>query len=158
MENNMPVCYQLVGVPGAGKSTWVKNQTHLLGLTMVSTDYWVEQYAKSQDMTYSDVFEVAMPYAIEQMLEQVRLASKYNHSIIWDQTSTTIKSRKKKFNMLPNYKHIAVVCITPDRSVLDARLNNRPGKSIPKHVVDSMIEGFQMPTLEEGFKDILIVH
>ena len=154
----MPVCYQLVGVPGAGKSTWVKNQTGLLGLTIVSTDYWVEQYAKSQDMTYSDVFEVAMPYAIEQMLEQVRLVSKYNHDIIWDQTSTTIKSRKKKFNMLPNYEHIAVVCITPDRSVLDARLNSRLGKNVPKHVVDSMIEGFEMPTLEEGFKEILIVH
>jgi predicted kinase len=154
----MPVCYQLVGVPGVGKSTWVKNQTRLLGLTIVSTDYWVEQYAKSQDMTYSDVFEVAMPYAIEQMLEQVRLASKYNHSIVWDQTSTTIASRKKKFNMLPNYEHIAVVFITPLRGELDVRLSGRPGKHVPKNVVDSMIAGFQMPTLEEGFKEIVIVH
>ena len=154
----MPVCYQLVGVPGVGKSTWVKNQTRLLGLTIVSTDYWVEQYAKSQDMTYSDVFEVTMPYAIEQMLEQVRLASKYNHSIVWDQTSTTIASRKKKFNMLPNYEHIAVVFITPLRGELDVRLSGRPGKHVPKNVVDSMIAGFQMPTLEEGFKEIVIVH
>ncbi len=154
----MPVCYQLVGVPGAGKSTWVKNQTRLLGLTIVSTDYWVEQYAKSQDMTYSDVFEVTMPYAIEQMLEQVRLASKYNHSIVWDQTSTTIASRKKKFNMLPNYEHVAVVFITPNRDELDVRLSGRPGKHVPKNVVDSMIAGFQMPTLEEGFKEIVIVH
>ena len=154
----MPVCYQLVGVPGVGKSTWVKTQTRLLGLTIVSTDYWVEQYAKNQDMTYSDVFEVAMPYAIEQMLEQVRLASKYNHSIVWDQTSTTIASRKKKFNMLPNYEHIAVVFIAPVRSELDVRLSGRPGKHVPKNVVDSMIAGFQMPTFEEGFKEILIVH
>ena len=154
----MPVCYQLVGVPGVGKSTWVKNQTHLLGLTIVSTDYWVEQYAKSQAMTYSDVFEVAMPYAIEQMLEQVRLASKYNHSIVWDQTSTTIASRKKKFHMLPNYEHVAVVFITPNRDELDVRLSGRPGKHVPKNVVDSMIAGFQMPTLEEGFKEIVIVH
>lgn len=154
----MPVCYQLVGVPGAGKSTWVKNQTRLLGLTIVSTDYWVEQYAKSQDMTYSDVFEVAMPYAIEQMLEQVRLASKYNHSIVWDQTSTTIASRKKKFNMLPNYEHVAVVFITPNRDELDVRLSGRPGKHVPKNVVDSMIAGFEMPTLKEGFKEIIVVH
>ena len=154
----MPVCYQLVGVPGAGKSTWIKNRTSMLGYTTVSTDFWVEQYAIKNGMTYSDVFEVAMPYAIEEMLEQIRLARKYNHDIVWDQTSTTIKSRAKKFKMLPNYTHIAVVCITPDRSVLDARLNSRVGKSIPKHVVDSMIEGFQMPTLEEGFKEIVIVH
>jgi len=154
----MPVCYQLVGVPGAGKSTWVNNQILMDDYTYVSTDYWVEQYAKSQDMTYSDVFEVAMPYAIEQMLEQVRLSRKYNSNIIWDQTSTTIASRRKKFNMLPNYEHIAVVFPTPERSELDVRLSGRIGKHVPKSVVDSMIEGFQMPTLEEGFKEILIVH
>lgn len=154
----MPTCYQLVGVPGVGKSTWIKTQTRLLGLTIVSTDYWVEQYAKSVDATYSEVFEVAMPYAIEQMLESVRLAQKFNQNIIWDQTSTTIASRRKKFNMLPNYDHIAVVFITPDRSELDVRLSGRPGKHIPKNVVDSMIAGFQMPTLAEGYKDIHVVH
>lgn len=37
-------------------------------------------------------------------------------------------------------------------------MSGRPGKHIPKNVVDSMIEGFEMPTLEEGFKEILIVH
>ena len=154
----MPTCYQLVGVPGVGKSTWVKNQTLVSDYSLVSTDYWVEQYAKSLDMTYSEVFKTAMPYALEQMIEQVRLAGKYNQNIIWDQTSTTIASRKKKFNMLPGYDHIAVVFITPLRGELDVRLSGRAGKHIPKNVVDSMIANFEMPTLEEGYKDILIVH
>lgn len=154
----MPTCYQLIGVPGVGKSTWIKTQTLLPSYTLVSTDSWVEQYAKSVDATYSEVFEVAMPYALEQMLESVRLAQKFNQNIIWDQTSTTIASRKKKFNMLPNYDHIAVVFITPDRSELDVRLSGRPGKHIPKNVVDSMIARFEMPTLAEGYKDIIIVH
>lgn len=154
----MPTCYQLIGVPGVGKSTWVKTQTLVEHHTVVSTDYWVEQYAKSVDMTYSEVFKTAMPYALEQMLEHVRLSAKYNVDIIWDQTSTTIASRKKKFAMLPDYDHIAVVFITPDRSELDVRLSGRPGKHIPKNVVDSMIAGFEMPTLAEGYKDILIVH
>ena len=154
----MSVCYQLVGVPGAGKSTWVKNQTLISDYTLVSTDYWIEQYAKLSDMTYSEVFESTMPYAIEQMIEQVKLSRKFNANIIWDQTSTTIASRKKKFNMLPNYEHIAVVFITPNRDELDVRLSGRPGKHVPKNVIDSMIVGFEMPTLEEGFKEILIVH
>lgn len=92
----MPVCYQLVGVPGAGKSTWIKNQTSMLGYTIVSTDYWVEQYAIKNGMAYSDIFEIAMPYAIEEMLEQIRLAREYNHSIIWDQTSTQKMKPLKK--------------------------------------------------------------
>jgi len=45
---NKPKCYQLIGVPGAGKSTWIKNQIWALGLTAVSTDTFVEDYAKAQ--------------------------------------------------------------------------------------------------------------
>jgi gluconate kinase len=56
--------------------------------------------------------------------------------------------------MLRDYEHIAVVFTTPDRAELDVRLAGRPGKHIPKTVVDSMINGFEMPTEEEGFKEI----
>jgi hypothetical protein len=31
---------------------------------------------------------------------------------------------------------------------------SRPGKDIPDHVIASMIASFQMPTEEEGFKEI----
>jgi predicted kinase len=150
----MPKCYQLIGVPGAGKSTWIKNQDWALGLTVVSTDAWVEDYARKEGKTYSEVFKDYMPTAVNLMAEQVVFARKHGHTIIWDQTSTTVKSRKKKFNMLPDYEHIAVVFRTPDRDELDVRLLGRPGKHIPKAVVDSMIEGWEEPTEEEGFKEI----
>ena len=149
--------YVLIGVPGSGKSTWVNNQTLVEEYTYVSTDFWVEQFAKAANTSYTEIFEKVMPDAIEQMLEQVRLSRNYNSNIVWDQTSTTIASRKKKFKMLPYYEHIAVVCPTPDRAELDRRLANRPGKVVPVEVVDSMIAGFQMPTLAEGYSQIIIV-
>jgi hypothetical protein len=37
---------------------------------------------------------------------------------------------------------------------LDVRLSGRPGKHIPKTVIDSMIDNWEEPTLEEGFKEI----
>ena len=150
----MPKCYQLIGVPASGKSTWIKNQDWALGLTVVSTDMWVEIYAKEQGKTYSEVFTDYMPTAVDLMAKQVVLAREYGHTIIWDQTSTTVKSRARKFNMLPDYEHIAVVFRTPDRSELDVRLSGRLGKHIPKNVIDSMIAGWEEPTLEEGFKEI----
>lgn len=153
----MPKCYQLVGVPGAGKSTWIKNQIWTLGVTVVSTDAWVDDYAKDMGKTYSEVFKEYMPTAVELMTRHVIAAREAKIDIIWDQTSTTIASRKKKFNMLPTYEHIALVFTTPERSELDVRLSGRPGKHIPKNVVDSMIDGFEMPTLEEGFKEVLII-
>jgi predicted kinase len=150
----MPKCYQMVGVPGSGKSTWIKNQDWALGLTVVSTDNFVEDYARAQGKTYNEVFKDYMPEAVKLMAEQVVFARKHGHTIIWDQTSTTVASRKKKFRMLPDYEHIAVVFETPERDELDVRLSGRPGKHIPKRVVDSMIDGFEMPSEEEGFIEI----
>jgi len=150
----MPKCYQLIGVPGSGKSTWVANQDWALGLTIVSTDAFVEDYARAQGKTYSEVFEDYMPRAVDLMAKQVVFAREHEHTVIWDQTSTTIASRAKKFRMLPNYEHIAVVFRTPPREVLEVRLASRPGKEIPITVMTSMIEGWEEPTEAEGFKEI----
>jgi predicted kinase len=150
----MPKCYQLIGVPGSGKSTWVSEQDWALGLTIVSTDPFVEDYARSQGKTYSEVFKDYMPQAVELMAEQVVFAREHGHDIIWDQTSTTVKSRERKFRMLPDYEHIAVVFKTPDAEELNRRLASRPGKIIPPDVVKSMLDNFEMPNEAEGFVQI----
>lgn len=147
-------CYQLIGVPGSGKTTWVSNQDWAIACAKVSTDKWVEIYAKEVGKTYSKVFTDFMPTAVDLMAKEVVVARELGRDIIWDQTSTTVKSRKRKFNMLPDYEHIAVVFKTPEHTELMRRLFNRPGKEIPEHVIASMISSFEMPTEEEGFKEI----
>jgi len=153
----MPKCYQLIGVPGAGKSTWVSNQDWMLGLTIVSTDMWVDIESKRLGKTYSEIFTDYMPTAVNLMAEQVVFARDHEHTIIWDQTSTTVKSRERKFRMLPEYDHIAVVFRTPGLDVLKERLASRPGKEIPWEVVQGMIDNWEEPTEEEGFKEIWYV-
>jgi predicted kinase len=150
----MSKCYQLVGVPASGKSTWIKSQDWALGLTIVSTDNFVEDYAKTQGKTYSEVFDEYMPTAVDLMCKVVVHAREHGHDIIWDQTSTSVKSRARKFRMLPDYEHIAVVFKVPDADELARRLASRPGKNIPDHVMRSMIDHFEMPSEEEGFKEI----
>ena len=49
----MPKCYQLIGVPGSGKSTWADAQSWALTCARVSTDKWVEIYAREVGKTYS---------------------------------------------------------------------------------------------------------
>jgi len=155
----MPKCYQLIGVPGAGKSTWIKDQIWALGLTVVSTDAFVEDYARAQSKTYSEVFTDYMPTAVNLMAEQVVRARELGHTVIWDQTSTTVASRAKKFRMLPDYDHIAVVFRTPEHTELVRRLSSRweSGKIVPDHVIASMIASWEEPTEEEGFKEIWFV-
>lgn len=157
----MPKCYQLIGVPAAGKSTWYKNQDWLgvdkKNLKYVSTDQHVEGYANDQGKTYSEVFVEYMPTAVKQMMVNVNLAAAFQMDVVWDQTSTTIASRARKFNALPEYEHIAVVFKIPEHNELMRRLMDRPGKEIPDHVIASMIASWEEPTLEEGFKEIWYV-
>ena len=148
------ICYQLIGVPGAGKSTWIKNQDWAKDIPVVSTDNFVEAYAKEVGKTYNEVFKDYMPTAVRLMANQALICQANGLDVIWDQTSTTINSRKRKFNTLPKYEHIAIVFTTPEKEELARRLASRPGKSIPDDVMRSMIDGFDMPTEDEGFKEI----
>jgi predicted kinase len=150
----MPKCYQLIGIPGSGKSTWATSQEWFPTCEYISTDKFVDAHAHDVGRTYSEVFTDYMPTAVNLMAEQVVFAREHGHDIIWDQTSTTIASRARKFNMLPDYYHIAVVFPTPEHKELMRRLMSRPGKEIPDHVVASMIASWEEPSLEEGFKEI----
>lgn len=146
----------MVGVPASGKSTWIKNQKWALGLPVVSTDAFVEDYARAVGKTYSEVFQEYMPEAVEKMIDQVLFYKENGVDIIWDQTSTTIATRAKKIRMLPDYYKIAVVMKTPPTAELQQRLASRPGKNIPWEVVSNMAQQLEAepPTLEEGFDEI----
>jgi len=150
----MPKCYQLVGVPGSGKTTWINNQDWAMTCAYISTDKFVDLYAQEVGKTYSEVFTEFMPWAVDLMAQEVVVARESGRDVIWDQTSTTLASRARKFGMLPDYEHIAVVFATPEHKELERRLKSRPGKEIPEHVIASMIAGWDEPTEEEGFTQI----
>ena len=148
--------FVLVGVPGSGKSTWIKNQVWAKNIPIVSTDRFVEEYAKQQGKTYSEVFEEYMPIAVKLMANQALICQANKLDIIWDQTSTTIATRAKKIRMLPEYYKIAVVFKTPEPEELAIRLASRPGKIIPAEVSETMARQLrdEPPTEEEGFDEI----
>ncbi len=148
--------FLLVGIPASGKSTWVKNQVWAKNCVVVSTDEFVEDYAKECGQTYSEVFEDYMPTAVRLMTEKVIRAREAGKDIIWDQTSCTVETRAKKIRMLPDYYKIAVVFKIPDMEELMIRLSSRPGKNIPWEVVSDMSNKLksQPPTEEEGFDEI----
>jgi predicted kinase len=150
----MKKLYVLVGLPATGKTTWASSQDWANECTYVSTDTHVEAYAKSVGKTYSEVFADYMPTAVDLMSQQVIDARTQEQDIIWDQTSTTVASRQRKFNMLADYYAIAVVFPVPEMTEWLRRLANRPGKWIPVDVLEDMVKNFEVPTEEEGFKEI----
>lgn len=151
----MPKLYMLVGVPGAGKSTWIKN--HADGAAMVlSTDDKIEAAARAQGKTYSEVFKDEIKSATTGMAQDLLRALRDGRDIIWDQTNITRKSRKEKLARIPgSYEKIAVFFPTPQD--LKQRLASRPGKEIPEPVILSMINQLDPPSKEEGFDKIISV-
>jgi predicted kinase len=147
-------CYQLIGVPGSGKSTWIAQQEWARDCSIVSTDHWIEVFARELGRTYSEVFDLFMPAAVRAMSAQVSLAQQQGRDIVWDQTSVSVASRAKKFAALPNYEHVAVVFATPEPAELARRLAQRPGKTIPDSVMQNMINTFELPTESEGYREI----
>lgn len=145
----IPKLYLLVGVPASGKSTWITQQSWATdpNCVIASTDQFVESYAITMGKTYSEVFADYMPTALQQMTKQVTYAHIQRQTIIWDQTSTTVASRAKKLRMFA----------TPSNRILQQRLASRPGKEIPKNVMQAMINGYVMPTIDEGFDEIRLV-
>jgi len=146
--------YMLVGIPASGKTTWANNQSFSDDCVIISTDQYVEEYAAQTGKTHTEAFQEYMPIAIDRMADAVIDAREAGRNIIWDQTSTSIGTRAKKFRMLPNYYAIAVVFPIPERQELERRLASRPNKIVPIDVVDRMIGNWEEPTLEEGFMEI----
>lgn len=155
--------YILIGVPGSGKSTWVEKEfqgecTHL------GSDVIIEAIAKENGQTYDETFTKYAKIADRMMMEEFDKSVGYGCTpIIIDRTNMSIKSRARFFDRLRvfykdhGYKIHAVVFPKPNDKEHKRRLNNRPGKTIPSKVIDSMLASFQMPSLAEGFDTIKIV-
>lgn len=158
MNNFQPTLTILTGVPASGKSTFVSQYKESHPDTVIcSTDNYIEEYATEQNKTYSEVFAEYIPIAVSKMMDDIHYAKRNNLDVIFDQTNLTVKSRKKKLKLFPNYIKVAVVFPIPDENELYRRLKNRPGKNIPENVMQSMIRNYSMPSKEEGFEFIDVV-
>jgi predicted kinase len=158
--SNKPIAFFLIGLPGSGKSTWSKPYLESGQFDLISTDYHIDQYAKSVGKTYSEVFNSYIKEAekiVKLYLDEVIDGQR---NLIWDQTNTTAKARKNKIIKLDGYIKIAVVFNISEKTQLD-RLKKRDdeiGKAIPANILNSMRNHFELPTLDEGFSQIIEVN
>jgi predicted kinase len=151
-----PTLYMLVGVPGSGKSTWIaQNFPDMTGCYVASTDRLLEIYALMRNVTYNEVFKDNIDYANKAMMTHVKDVVMYGYNIIWDQTNLTPKSRASKLAAVPKtYRKIGIFFPTPETEELYRRLDSRPGKTIPEHAIQQMINCLKQPTIAEGFDEI----
>lgn len=153
----MSSLFMLVGVPGSGKSTWIKQQVLFEDVHIASTDDIITRYANAQGKTYNEVFHEHIKAAEKEMYAGVMEAVKRNQDIIWDQTNTSRKSRAKKLILIPDrYRKVGVFFPTPSMEELERRNASRPGKVIPWGVMQNMIDCLNQPMLDEGFDEVQV--
>lgn len=154
MRNDKPICMIMVGLPYSGKSTWIRE--NLPNLPIVSSDRFIEDQAEVQGKTYSEVFADSIDDAIAAMYTFRKKLINKRRSFVHDQTNLTAKKRGGLFRDLYGY-HIVAVCFDIPEEIHKERIASRPDKHIPEHVMESMRKTFEIPTLEEGFDEIIMV-
>lgn len=154
MKNDKPICMIMVGLPYSGKSTWIRK--NLSGWPVVSSDMFIENIAEVQGKTYSEVFSDTIDSAISAMNTFRKQLVNKRRSFVHDQTNLTAKKRGGLFRDLYGY-HIVAVCFDIPEELHRERIASRPDKHVPDHVMESMRKNFEIPTLDEGFDEIIMV-
>jgi predicted ABC-type ATPase len=155
----------MVGLPGLGKSTllnFVDNPEFGDTVFVYSTDNFIERSAKRLGITYNEAFEDCIGPATKYMNDALDSAIKDGVDVYWDQTNLGVKKRAKIINRMrqAGYAVHCICVVPPGAGWVDAktewkhRLENRPGKTIPDHVMKSMIDNYVEPMAEEGFDTV----
>lgn len=156
-----PVCTVMVGLPALGKSTFIqamKTDENWI----YSTDMFIDAVAEDNGITYSEAFASNIKSATEFNEQKLQTMIRLHRDVIWDQTNLGVGKRRKIVNRMKQAGYeVNCICLLPpeaghidDQKAWAWRLNNRPGKVIPTHVIANMIESFVAPTADEGFDEI----
>ena len=148
-------CVMLCGIPTSGKSTCVDKllaMDYWKNSVVLSTDYFIEFYAKEQGKTYNEVFDEYIKEATQMMDNLLKFAIDNGKDIIWDQTNLTAGTRKKKLRRLPPAYHRGVIYFEVSLEEALERNNHREGKFIPESILKRMWHQFEIPTTSEGFE------
>lgn len=155
----MPKCVILIGVPASGKSTWIKQQDFLDDTWVMSTDNIIEEIASVYGMTYNEGFSTLINFAEKVMWADMKMAAEDGDMIYIDRTNMSAKARKKFIDYLKPYGYTfeAVDFETPEKDEWERRLSSRVGKTIPKEVLKSMANSYEIPLKSEGFEKITFI-
>ncbi len=156
--------YMMVGLPGSGKSTYIQNldnwnNNDMLFARVVSTDHIIETVANQAGMTYDEGFKLLIKFADVVFKKNIDEIISNNESFVIDRTNLTVKGRKQFIDLAKanGYEIHALVMPEIGHDEWQSRLSGRPGKTIPDTILESMVENYVYPTIEEGFTTVTFV-
>ena len=142
-----PTLYIMIGCPRSGKSTYVEN--NFKGLKIVSRDYFRETLLGFKgNMNHEGLITEAFNNKMNELFEN-------KYSFVIDNTSISKKYRKEfiKLGKLNSYNIIGVYIKTNK----DICLKRAVETNFPIHVIETMFNKIEEPSIEEGFDSLIII-
>ena len=152
----MAVIYLMCGVPGSGKSTWLKKHLGKFD-KYVSRDDIRFSLLKKGDDYFSKENEV-----FEKFCEKIKLYLIDGYNVFVDATHINPSSRKKILKRIAPYSTgVAAVYIKTPLNIALERNEGRKDQGlryVPPTAITRMYRQFEEPTFEEGFEYLYTVN
>lgn len=146
----MSTVYILSGPPASGKTTVAQRlRAKYPDAIYISSDHFIERYARWCGKTYNDVFQKAIKKAEKRNKRLCKLAKEKGLDVIWDQTNLNMEIRRQRAYIFDGYKQ--VLYYAPQYSLEELKTRNKARERSPlsSMVMNKMYSFYQMPSKEE---------
>ena len=149
----MNTLYITVGLPGSGKSTYVKNFIKDKEIEYLSSDSLRAVYGKSEED------QTVTPLVFGHIKRKVDEFLKDGKNVLVDATSVNRKERSDYIKTAKKYgsKVVAIVFKMDRQGLIDRnkKRGEEGGRVVPDWVIDKMLAKFEEPSYDEGI-DVMI--
>ena len=149
----MNTLYITVGLPGSGKSTYVKNFIKDKEIEYLSSDSLRAVYGKSEED------QTVTPLVFGHIKRKVDEFLKDGKNVLVDATSVNRSERSDYINSAKKYgaKVVAIVFKMDRQGLIDRnkKRGEQGGRVVPDWVIDKMLAKFEEPSYDEGI-DVMI--